>query len=341
VQVTSLLLIYYVLIAALAWFLTKAAIRWVTQLGMQDIPGERSSHSVPTPRGGGIVICALLFAFAAIALWSMRGSARWMLAVVLGGGLVALIGWIDDRKSVSAAVRFSVHLLAAITVVAAMGTTSTLEVLPGITFSGLLAAGFVVLFITWMINLYNFMDGIDGLAGGQAATVAFGIFMIARQHANTPLALLALTLSSAAFGFLLVNWHPAKVFMGDVGSGFIGFIIGLLAVWGAVERSIPFSSSLVLMAYFVVDATWTMLRRGFGGERIWQAHRDHAYQHAVRAGWSHAQVSGAVIAMNLLLLFPAAVAINSSRAVQWPVLLLPYLGVLGLVLRYRAGVRIP
>lgn len=340
VQVVSASLLFG-LIALLAWLLTRTAIHWVVRLGMQDIPGERSSHVVPTPRGGGIVICGLLLTASAIGSATVSKSNRWFLASLCGGGLVSLIGWVDDRSSVSARVRFSIHLLAALVVVAVAWPQLSISVLPGIGLSGFLAAGFVALFITWMINLYNFMDGIDGLASGQACTVALGISIIAYRHANMSLAMFALLLSSVSFGFLLVNWHPARVFMGDVGSGFIGYLFGLLAVWGELEQSVPFCSVLVLMAYFIVDATWTMLRRATRGERVWHAHRDHAYQHAARSGLSHAQVSGAVICLNLIVLLPAAIICDRWHSAQWPIAVLTYVGTLAGVIRYRAGERMP
>lgn len=341
-DVPSLLpFVLYVLISTVAYLATRGVVRWVVRLGMQDIPGERSSHTVPTPRGGGIVICGLVLACALGTVWKHPAAAPWAWATLIGGSLVAGVGWIDDRRSVPPIVRFLVHLLGAFAVFGAMGFDASIEILPGISLTGITALGFVVLFVTWMINLYNFMDGIDGLAGGQATTVALGMSLIAHRHANTPLLLLAVTLSAAAFGFLVVNWHPARVFMGDVGSGFLGFLFALLSVWGGVESSVPFSGFLVLMAYFVVDATLTLMRRALRREKVWEAHRDHAYQHAVRSGWSHAQVSGAVVGANLMLLLPAAIVMDTWRAAQWPVLLVVYAGLAAVVLWFRAGVRMP
>jgi Fuc2NAc and GlcNAc transferase len=200
----------------------------------------------------------------------------------------------------------------------------------------------MLLFVTWMLNLYNFMDGIDGLAGGQACSAALGIFILSQRHGNTPLALCALVLSAASLGFLFVNWHPAKVFMGDVGSGFIGYLFALLGLWGVTDRVFPFSSILILLTYFIVDASWTLLRRSVRGERIWDAHRDHAYQHAVRVGcFSHAQVSGAVVGVNFMLLLPAAIACERWPIAQWPLVLVAYACTLVIVMKFRGGVRMP
>lgn len=287
--------------AALASWALTGAVRRYAEARLMDLPNARSSHAVPTPRGGGLAIA--LVALAGIALLGAVGVLPWRTAGALAGGgaLIAGIGWVDDHQHVAAPVRAGVHLLAAAWALWLLGG------LPGVTLGavelrlGMAGSVLGALGIFWILNLYNFMDGIDGLAGGEAVTVGVfgGALLLA---AGSPgLAAAAFVVAAAGAGFLAWNWHPARIFMGDVGSGMLGYLFAVLAVASERAGAVPLVAWMILLGVFVVDATVTLLRRALRGEKVYAAHRSHAYQRAVQAGWSHARVSGAVLAVNVVL----------------------------------------
>jgi len=282
--------------------------RWALSHAVLDIPNERSSHSVPTPRGGGLAIAVVVLAGVAILERLHLVLPRSALALVGGGLLVALVGWLDDRHEVRPWLRIVAHAAAAAWTVAWLGGMPSLTIGAGAAHLGLGGTLLAMLGIVWLTNLYNFMDGIDGLAAAEAFVVASaGALLLAARGA--PLALVALLVAAAAAGFLVWNWPPARLFMGDVGSGFLGYSFGGLALASENARALPALLWLVLLGPFFVDATVTLLRRMARGERWYAAHRMHAYQRAVQAGWSHRQVtvlvaglSGALAAAALLVL---------------------------------------
>lgn len=296
--------------AALAagWAGTGLVRRYALQKNVLDVPNARSSHRVPTPRGGGMAI--VLTSLAAIAALAGTGVLPWRAGVALGvGGLaVAAIGWKDDHGGVSAPARALVHFAAAAWAVAWLGGLPSASLGRESLFLGPFGALLAVVGIVWATNLYNFMDGIDGIAGGEAVTTGTigGALLLAAGEPGLAAAAFALTGASA--GFLLWNWHPARIFMGDVGSGFLGFAFATLAVASERAGAVPLLAWVLLLGAFVFDATATLLRRARAGERWHEAHRSHAYQRAVQAGLSHARVSGAVVAVNLLLGVLAAAA---------------------------------
>jgi UDP-N-acetylmuramyl pentapeptide phosphotransferase/UDP-N-acetylglucosamine-1-phosphate transferase len=309
--------------------LTGAVTRYLRQRAIFDLPNERSSHAVPTPRGGGWgVVLTVMPGWALIGRFT--DSADRMAVMLCGLALLAAISWTDDRRTLSPLPRLAAQVLA---VAAGLGVLD-----PGLlVFQGWLpwmldrlAAGVCWL---WFINLFNFMDGIDGLAGSETAAVAGGAGL-ALSLAGLPfpaLILQSLVVAGAGLGFLAWNWHPARVFLGDVGSIPLGYALGWLLLGLAGTGLWP--AALLLPLYFLVDATVTLLRRLLRGERIWQAHREHFYQRAVQAGRSHAQVSRAVIVANLGLLLLAAAA----PWLGWPVLPLGALTVLALLGFWRYG----
>jgi UDP-N-acetylmuramyl pentapeptide phosphotransferase/UDP-N-acetylglucosamine-1-phosphate transferase len=263
-----------------------------------DRPNERSSHATPIPRGGGIApLAAILLAWIALIPTELAGPA--LLFVVAGAVLLALVSWLDDVRGVSPAVRLSVQIAAV-----ALGMSVVMPVGP--VFQGWLpvwldavAAG---LAWVWFVNLFNFMDGIDGLAASEAAAIAIGLFLFASWGAGEApgLAVLAGAVAVAAVGFLVWNWAPAQIFLGDVGSVPLGYLLGFLLLDTAARGR--WKLALILPLYFLADATITLLRRLLRGERIWQPHRQHFYQRAVQHGLGHAAVTFRVIAANLLLI---------------------------------------
>jgi Fuc2NAc and GlcNAc transferase len=297
---------------ALSWALTgvvrRYALRWLL-----DHPNERSSHVKPTPKGGGLaLILAFLGAGTALA-WAGVVETRTALAILPGTAAIAVVGWIDDHRSLRNLVRFAVHL------VAAAWTMFWLKGLPVIHFGAaevrVGVAGWLlgVVAIAWAINLYNFMDGIDGLAGGEAASVGAVAALLLWLRGAPELAALALVLAAAAGGFLVWNWHPARIFMGDVGSGAVGYAFGAMAAASERTGSVPAVIWLILLGVFFGDATLTVARRIAHGEPFFHAHRSHAYQRAVLSGLSHARVTATSLVLNAGLALLAAAALFRPR----------------------------
>ena len=205
--------------------LTFVVRRYVLRHFLLDIPNPRSSHILPTPRGGGIAIVVAWFVALVILMWLGRLDAWVGVALLGGGGAIALIGWLDDRHHLSAGIRAGVHLVAAAWAVWCLGGLPSLDVGPGVVPLGWLGGAVAVIGIAWLTNLYNFMDGIDGLAAGEAVSVGLVGGGLLAFAGTSGMALAAVSLAAAAGGFLVFNWPPAKIFMGDVGSGLLGYAL--------------------------------------------------------------------------------------------------------------------
>ncbi|CAO3444578.1 Undecaprenyl-phosphate alpha-N-acetylglucosaminyl 1-phosphate transferase (EC 2.7.8.33) [Azospirillum argentinense] len=301
---------------ALSWLLTGRVLAYLRRKAILDHPNDRSSHSIPTPRGGGWgVMLTLLPAWAVIA--ATADDPLRALPILVGAVALMAVSWMDDRRGLGPAPRFLAQIAAVVAGLSALPAGA----LPGdgLVFQGLLPfwADRLVAAVGWLwfVNLFNFMDGIDGLAGGEAASIGAGLALVAALAGLDPaLALYGLAAAGAALGFLMWNWHPAKLFMGDVGSVPLGFTLGWLLL--ALAASGLWVAALLIPAYFLADATFTLLRRLVEGKKVWQAHREHFYQKATQRGRSHAQVVRLVLMLNAALLLLAA----ASLALGWVVL---------------------
>ena len=295
------------------WLLVGIVRRAVIRRGLLDLPNARSSHARPTARGGGIAIVIVTMVAVAIDLALHRIPASLSVAWLVGGGLVAGVGFLDDLKGLSVVVRAGMHFLAAILLLNAVDFPAVVASL-GLT-AGWLGLCWVVggVVIVWSVNLFNFMDGIDALASAQCVFVVLaGAVLVGTAHRNDSSLLPCVAMAGASAGFLIWNAPPAKIFMGDVGSGFIGFglIAGALATSG--HGPVGLWTWLVLNGLFVVDSTVTVLTRLFRGQRIYQAHRTHVYQRLARRWSSHGWVTAAYISINLIWCLPWAVATTQS-----------------------------
>jgi UDP-N-acetylmuramyl pentapeptide phosphotransferase/UDP-N-acetylglucosamine-1-phosphate transferase len=303
---------------ALSASLTWLAIRYARRRQLLDLPGRRRSHSEPTPRGGGIAIVAAMLAGGLALAWqSTRGYLPILLPPIVG---IALVGWLDDHGGLSAAKRFAMHTVAAAWVFA--GPLLLLTVLPmsdppsGLGLAGI-AAVVVTIAIVWSINLHNFMDGINGLLTLQAIFVLCALSgLLAWRDADG--AALLLVCAAACAGFLPFNFPRARIFMGDVGSGVLGFAIAVAVLWQIATPRIAAASGLVLCSAFVTDATCTLLSRMLRGRRWYSAHREHLYQWLVRCGHSHARVVAFYMGWNLLIVLPVIGWMNRSPTSQAP-----------------------
>ena len=262
-----------------------------------DEPNERSLHVVPVPRTGGLAIAAGVLA---AALWIGAGPAL----LVPAAGL-ALVSAFDDRRSLPAAVRFVAHAVAAGAFLYAAG-------------GALNPAMFAVLWlaIAWITNLYNFMDGADGLAGGMAV-IGFGAYgLVASLAGGCDIAATAWAIAAAAAGFLIFNFPPARVFMGDVGSIPLGFLAAAMGIAGWQRMFWPLWFPLVVFAPFIVDASVTLARRLLRGERVWVAHRQHYYQRLILSGWTHRRTALSEYGVMLACAGLAVIAARQSVARQ-------------------------
>ena len=240
-----------------------------------DEPNARSLHAVPTPRVGGLALVP-----AALAGW-LSVSPTLLPVAVLAGGL-SLLSYADDRHDLPVVLRFGAHLVAALIVAGVLLDASPWWLV-----------AIAALAIGWLTNLYNFMDGADGMAGGMAIS-GFAAYAAAAHLAGQPgLALPALMIAVAAAGFMMLNFPPAKVFLGDAGSIPLGFLAGALGLAGLAQGAWGWWFPLLAFSPFIVDATATLVRRGLRGEKVWRAHREHAYQKLVRSGWSHRRLLAA------------------------------------------------
>lgn len=298
--------------------LVRGAILYAHRRGMLDQPGQRRSHHLPTPRGGGIGIVIAMLICLPTTLRSL--PAAWpsgvVAALLAALFLVALAGWWDDHRALPVLPRLGIQLLGAgIFSIALVMTNLSWWWLP------LLLVGGV-----WSINLHNFMDGIDGLLAQQAVFVGCGLAWLAWAATQPALALAAASLAAAALGFACYNRSPARIFMGDVGSGSIGLLIfAFSAMLWRVDHVLLWPA-LILSSAFVVDASLTLLARMYNGRRWYTAHREHLYQWLVRLDATHAQVDVAYLGWNLLIAAPSAWLACSHPRVALPVTMAVYLG---------------
>lgn len=313
-------------------FGTRAALAYLDRRAILDRPNERSSHLVPTPRGAGIAVMAVLLPAWALVARFAPGADAAPPAPLAAALVLAVVSWRDDLAALPALLRLSIHLAA---VLVGMLTLAG----PALVFQGLfpwwLDRLAVALAWLWFLNLFNFMDGIDGIAGAETATLGLGVALAALLAGlDSPLPLYGLTAAAAALGFLRWNWHPARIFLGDVGSVPLGYLLAWLLLELA-SRGL-WAAALLLPLYYLADATLTLIGRLLRGERFWRAHREHFYQKAVRGGLSHARVVAAIMAANGALV---GLALWATAGNPWPPL---GLGVLAtLVLLCYLGTRKP
>lgn len=284
--------------------------RFALRHGVLDVPNERSSHRKPTPRGGGAAIVVTTSIAIGLLAWQGVVSRDLVVALIGGGVAVALVGFLDDRRRLSAGVRLTVHVAAAAWALAWLGGVPPLRMAGGVVALGWAGVVLGTLGIVWVLNLFNFMDGIDGIAAGEAVFVAWCGGLLTP---DTSAGAAACVLGAASLGFMRWNWPPARIFMGDVGSGYLGYALAVLALATARTNAVAIWVWLILGGVFFVDATVTLLRRLRRGERVYLAHRVHAYQWLARRWDSHLRVTVLVLLVDVLWLLPCG-----DFAVRYP-----------------------
>ena len=328
-------LILLVTLASLG--LTYSLRKYALARSLMDIPNARSSHSVPTPRGGGVaIVVSFLVALAVVAT---TGGLEWpaSLALLGAGGLVALVGFLDDHGHIAARWRLIAHFVAAFWALGWLGGAPAL-LLFGMQFDlGWPGFALVAVYLVWLLNLYNFMDGIDGIASVEAICVCVGGALLYVLAGQPDLALLPLMLAAAVAGFLYWNFPPARIFMGDAGSGFLGIVLGIMSTQAGWLDPALFWSWVILLGVFVVDATYTLVRRLLRGDKVYEAHRSHAYQYASRQIGRHLPVTLAVGAINLAWLLPIALLVGTGKVDGLLGIMVAYAPLVLLAIKFRAG----
>lgn len=282
--------------------------RWAVKR-LLDIPNDRSSHTRPTPRGGGIGIVIGVF----IGAWSLFAAQKLSIpveeiaALSLGGGIMALAGWLDDVHRLPYRIRLVVQAICSAIILVAIGYFHIIKVpFIGNLHLSLIGIPFALLWIVGLTNAYNFMDGIDGLAGGQAVIAGLAWAIMGLLGDQSFAYLMGITLAASSLGFLVHNWPPARIFMGDVGSAFIGFTLAVIPVIAGQKNPLTLVAGFLVVWPFIFDTSFTLIRRLARGENIFLAHRSHIYQRLVVAGYSHRYVTliymgmasiGAVVAL--------------------------------------------
>jgi UDP-N-acetylmuramyl pentapeptide phosphotransferase/UDP-N-acetylglucosamine-1-phosphate transferase len=318
-----------------AWWLTNRLCSPKSFLSILAHPNERTLHSMPTPQTGGLavigsVVISLILAAGVLAIIQPsqpvlpKGLASGSVWIVISMLLIFVVSFVDDCIGLRASLRLGVQAAAAFIIVGGVGLTLSSIPIPGVQRIqlGLAAIPVSALFLIWMANLYNFMDGMDGFAGGMTA-IGFGFLAYFGWEAGSPVMLMiALFVSMSALGFLIHNFPPARIFMGDAGSITVGFLAGTLMLLGVRDKIFSFWVPVIVFSPFIVDATVTLLRRALRLEKIWLAHREHYYQRLVLNGWSHRRT---VLSEYGVMIFCGGLAVLYHHASpQWR---LPVLGI--------------
>ncbi|KAE9643768.1 glycosyltransferase family 4 protein [Pseudomonas sp. PB106] len=323
----------------LSWALTWGVRHYALSKSLMDIPNERSSHSVPTPRGGGVAIVVGFLLALPVLGWLGLIDRPALFALSGSGLLVALIGFADDHGHIAARWRLLGHFAAAIWALFWLDGLTPIALLNGTLDLGWVGHALAAVYLVWMLNLYNFMDGIDGLASAEALCACLGSALIYGLVGQVEPVWGVLALSAAVAGFLCWNYPPARIFMGDAGSGFLGIALGILSLEAATRSPQLLWSWTILLGAFVVDATWTLCRRLLNGDKVYQAHRSHAYQYASRQFKSHKGVTLAVVGLNVFWLLPWAVVVALGIVPGVVGLIVAYVPLLWLAARFKAGTR--
>ena len=309
---------FYLILFCLSACLTYAIKVIAEQTSIMDIPNDRSAHTRPTPRGGGLAIIIIFY----IGLFYLREAIEPRLFYALLSALpVAIIGILDDFFTLSSKIRLLVQSISAMLALYCLGGVNEIDF--GIfVFEGMWVNLLAFISILWVTNLYNFIDGIDGYAGSQALIVGLALFLLFSNP-------LGLVIVAASLGFLLFNWNRASIFMGDVGSATLGFIFAVFIFYDTGHGNIFIW--LILLSLLWVDTTITLIRRWRNGEAITQGHNKHAYQRLVQSGWSHSKVSLYALIFNMFFLILLLIEEHRSLtlAVNLCILILIYRGIEG------------
>lgn len=304
--------------------LTPLVRHYALRTNLVDVPNQRSSHQHTTARGGGIAIVIVWFiGLGLLSYWQLVSRALFI-TLFAGGSLVALVGYLDDRYQLSARWRVMAHLGAATIAVYSLGGLTQLNLGAWHIHLHELAYPVGIIGTVWAINLYNFMDGIDGLACGEAVFTCLAILLLSSQPSE--LTYLCTLFAAVNAGFLVWNWPPAKIFMGDISSSLIGFNFAAFLLAGNANQTVPTLVWIILLAVFIADSTYTLARRVWQGEPWYLPHRTHAFQRLLQRGYSHLFVTGTILIFSIVVLLPLAYCAWAYPHLAFPICLLLALG---------------
>ena len=326
----NLLLFSFIVLASL--FFTELIRLYSLKKNLLDTPNERSSHNIATPRGGGlsIVICFL------VVVGFSDGIPNNIVFALIGSGiLIAAVGFWDDQGHIAARWRLLTHFMAAAWVLFWLGGLPEFQLLGFSIDAGWIGMVIVAFLLVWLLNLFNFMDGIDGIAASETIFVACAGAVFAWMDGLESVSFISLALAASTTGFLILNWPPAKIFMGDVGSGFLGLMLGII-VYANILKGGSVWIWLILLGVFFVDSGITLLRRILNGDKWYEAHCSHAYQHAARK-WGHKRVTVTTIIINLCWLLPLAYLVYLYKEFGVVLMCVAYLPLILLALKLKSG----
>ncbi len=326
-----------IVVVLLSLVLTGALRRYALSRSIMDIPNARSSHSVATPRGGGVAIVLAFLLCLPVLGYAYLVPLQVLIGLGCAAALIAIIGFMDDHGHIAARWRLLGHFCAAAWALFWLGGLPPLQLMGVSIDFGWIGHILAAFYLVWMLNLYNFMDGIDGIASVEAICACLGACLLYWLVGLPQLIWLPFLLAMAVTGFLFWNFPPARIFMGDAGSGFLGLVLGVISIQAAWTSSQLFWSWLILLGVFVVDATYTLIRRLMRGDKVYEAHRSHAYQYASRRFGRHRPVTLAVVVINVAWLLPWAIAAAVYQVDGLVCLLLAYLPLVALAVKFHAG----
>ena len=302
----------FVVISVFSWAAVKRLIVILIKAKQLDQPNERSMHSAAVPRGGGIVISlAMILALFVAAVFSSQPLFYSVFAILMGAWTV--LSWWDDRSDLSAAIRIAPQFLFGIATIAAYGWVNRLAGFD----IGHWGAIATLVGVVWMANLYNFMDGIDGLAASQAVVAALTFTAWFYFLASPILSLVCLVVAASSYGFLLNNWQPARIFMGDVGSVTLGAFFATCMILAATRHQVPILSLMLIFGVFILDTSVTVMLRIRRREPFWKSHRQHLYQRLVQSGFSHQMVTTGAILMMLMCSLMATLSLTHHAMISF------------------------
>jgi Fuc2NAc and GlcNAc transferase len=305
-HVTVLVTLFLISILLASYYAVSFLRKYSIKNKLIDIPNNRSSHTIPTPSGGGLSIALsvlLVIGLLYFGSWIKEDIAS---ALGVGSFIVVLIGWLDDHHQLPALWRAICYFIAAAWAVYCLDGVETIQLSTKVLLPNQLGSLLAVFWIVWLTNLYNFMDGIDGIAGSESICVSLFSGVVFFSIGENGLGVICFVVLMSTCGFLYWNWPPAKIFMGDVGSCLLGFFFGVLAIIGEKYDAITIVAWLILLAVFIVDGTLTLFMRIMQREKWYNAHCSHAYQRLVQMGVSHKKVSVSVLLINVAILWPMA-----------------------------------
>ena len=306
INIKIFLAVFSVFVFFLAYYITSCVRNYSLRNNVIDIPNDRSSHETPTPTGGGLSISISIL----LSVLLFSGGTNNVISLPLGLGpatlVIAVVGWMDIHSEVSTLTRAIIYLLASVWAVLILGGLDSLTIGSTRVELAWLGSALAIVSLSWLINLYNFMDGTDGLAGVQAISTALFGTIFFQYSGDFVAATICLAILFSSLGFLIWNWAGAKIFMGDVGSCTLGFSFGVLAIYGELTGTVPIYVWMILLSVFISDATYTLVKRILRRETWYRAHNTHAYQRLVQMGKRHDSIAAYVFYTNTLILGPLA-----------------------------------